>query len=118
MSDDNRSETQGRRREANLKEARSEKDDRRNTNRQRGWLRAMSMLGNAKSDCHRKTQQVEPDGPSGKFWDLTRGDLCGESCGEVSRGRSSEEATVMVVERRAEEPRHPPTPLARVRAAL
>lgn len=107
MSDDNRSETQGRSREANLKEARSEEDDRRNTNRQRGRVRATSMLGNAKSDSHRKTYQVEPDGPSRKFWHLTRGDLGGESCREVSRGHKSEEAAVMVVEQRAEGPKTP-----------
>jgi len=57
-------------------------------------MRAISMLGNAKSKRHRKTHQVEPDGtgPKKMFMHLTRGDLRGESGGEVSRGRSSEEA--------------------------
>jgi hypothetical protein len=52
-----------------------------------------------------KTHQVEPDGARGQILHLTWGDLLGESRGEVSRGRSSEEAAVMAVERRAEEPK-------------
>ena len=52
----------------------------------------MSMLGNAKSEYHRKTHQVEPDGTSRKFMHLTRGDLRFERVGEVSRGHSSEES--------------------------
>ena len=54
----------------------------------------MSMLENAKSNRHRKTHQVEPGGTGPKriFMHLTRGDLRRESGGEVSRGRSSEEA--------------------------
>ena len=54
---------------------------------------AMSVLGNAKSDRHRKTRQVEPGGTGlNGFMHLTRGGLPRESGGEVSRGRSSEEA--------------------------
>jgi hypothetical protein len=64
---------------------------RRNTNRQRGRVRAMSMLGNAKSKSHRKTHQVESDDTGRKFIHLTRGGLRRESAGGVSRGRSSEE---------------------------
>jgi hypothetical protein len=53
---------------------------------------AMSVLGNAKSDCHRKTHEVELDGTGQPYWHLTRGDLVHESEREVSRVRSSEEA--------------------------
>jgi hypothetical protein len=93
-SDSNRSESQGGfREELSTKEGRSKGNDRRNTNRQRGRMRAMSVLGNAKSDRHRKTHQVEPGGTGpNEFMHLTRGDLRCESGGEVSRGRSSEEA--------------------------
>jgi len=38
-----------------------------------------------------ETCQVEPGGALGKIQHLTRGDLHGENCGEVSRGHSSEE---------------------------
>lgn len=65
----------------------------------------MSVLGNAKSNRHRKTHQVEPGGTGGKFQRLTWGELRHESGGVVSRGRSSGEAPVMGVERRAEEPK-------------
>lgn len=94
-SDSNRSESQGGFREGlSTKEGRSKGNDRRNTNRQRGWMRAISVVGNAKSESHRKTHQVEPDGtgPKRMFTHLTRGDLRCESGGEVSRGRSSEES--------------------------
>ena len=92
-SDSNRSQKVRRRprgiaRERNLRQRR----DRRNTNRQRGRMRAMSVLEDAKSNRHRKTHQVEPDGTSRKFTHLTRGDLLRESVGEVSRGRSSKES--------------------------
>ena len=39
-----------------------------------------------------KTYRVEPGGTRGKISHLTWGDLSSESWGEVSRGRSSEEA--------------------------
>lgn len=55
-------------------------------------MRATSVRENAKSNRHRKTHRVEPDGPDRKFTHLTRGDLRRESAGGVSRGRSSEEA--------------------------
>ena len=86
-SDSNRSESQGGFREGlSTKEGRSKGNDRRNTNRQRGWMRAISVLGNAKSESHRKTHQVEPDGtgPKRMFTHLTRGDLRCENGGEVS----------------------------------
>lgn len=93
-SDSNRSEGQGGNREGlSTKEGRSQGNDRRNTNRQRGRMRAMSVRDNAKSNRHRKTHQVEPGGTIPKmFMHLTRGDLRCESGGEVSRGRSSEES--------------------------
>ena len=91
--DSNRRETQSGSREAQLAERSVEpKRGRRNTNRQRGRLRAMSVLGNAKSNRHRKTQTVESDDTSRKSLHLTRGDLPAERVGGVSRGRSSEEA--------------------------
>ena len=52
----------------------------------------MSVLGNAKSNRHRKTHQVKPDGAGREFTHLTRGGLPCESKAGVSRGRSSEEA--------------------------
>ena len=54
-------------------------------------MRAMSVRENAKSNGHRKTHLVEPDGAGREFMHLTRGDLPRESVGEVSRGRSSAE---------------------------
>jgi len=93
-SDSNRSESQGGfREELSTKEGCSKDNDRRNTNRQRGMMRTISVLGNAKSNRHRKTHQVEPDGTeSDMFMHLTRGDLRHESGGEVSRGRSSKDS--------------------------
>jgi hypothetical protein len=55
-------------------------------------MRAMSVRENAKSNRHRKTHRVEPDGAGRKFMHLTRGGLPRESAGEVSRGRSSADA--------------------------
>jgi hypothetical protein len=52
-------------------------------------MRAMSVRENAKSNRHRKTHLVEPDGTGREFMHLTRGDLPCESRGEVSRGHSS-----------------------------
>jgi len=92
-SDNNRSQRQGHHREVGgPKEVVQQRHGRRNTNRQRGRVRAMSVLGNAKSKCHRKTHQVEPDGAGRKFRHLTRGDLPCASKGEVSRDHSSAEA--------------------------
>ncbi len=93
-SDSNRSESQGGFREGlSAKEGRSKDHDRRNTNRQRGWVRAISVLGTAKSNRHRKTHSVEPGGTgSTVFMHLTRGGLRRESGGGVSRGHSSEDA--------------------------
>lgn len=54
-------------------------------------MRAMSVLESAKSNRHRKTHRVDPDGTGRKFMHLTRGGLLRESAGEVSRGHSSAE---------------------------
>lgn len=65
----------------------------------------MSVLGNAKSDSHRKTHTVEPDGTGRKYMFLL---------GEISRVRAGEKSAEAVVvlmpaerqaERRAEESR-------------
>ena len=91
-----------------------QRHDRRNTNRQRGWIRAMSVLGNAKSNRHRKTYLVEPGGTGREYMFLL---------GETWRVRASQESAEAVVvwtpgesrvERRAEESRedhslHPST---------
>ena len=69
-----------------------QRPDRRNTNRQRGSMRATSVLGNAKSERHRKTHGVEPGGAGRKFMHLTWGDPRPARDGEVSRGRSSVDA--------------------------
>jgi len=47
---------------------------------------------NSEAQRSPKTHQVEPDGAREEILHLTWGDLVGESRGEVSRGRSSEEA--------------------------
>lgn len=52
----------------------------------------MSVLGNTKSNRHRKAHQVEPYGTGRKFMYLTRGGLRIERFAGVSRGHSSEEA--------------------------
>lgn len=92
-SDSNRSEGQGGCREAlSAKEVCSKGTTVGTRTDREAEVRAMSVLGNAKSDSHRKTHQVESDGPGRKFMHLTRGDLRRESGGGVSRGHSSEEA--------------------------
>ena len=55
-------------------------------------MRAMSVRGNAKSNCHQKTHCVEPDGAGGKFMHLTWGDPSLETGWEVSRSHSSVDA--------------------------
>jgi hypothetical protein len=92
-SENNRSEGQGGfREELSTKEVCSKGTTVGKRTEQRGRARAMSVLGNAKSDQHRKTRTVEADGTGRKFMHLTRGDPRCESSAEVSRGRSSEEA--------------------------
>ena len=66
---------------------------------------AMSVLGNAKSNCHRKTQQVEPGGTDRMYMFLP-----GESL-SARTGEQSAEAVVALMsgerqtEQRAEESR-------------
>lgn len=92
-SDNNRSQDQGRRREArDLKEGGGKGTTVGRRTGSEAAMRAMSVLGNAKSNRHRKTHRVEPDGAGQKFMHLTRGGLRGESGAGVSRGRSSEDA--------------------------
>lgn len=69
----------------------NQRHDRTNRNSQRVRCWAISMLGNAKSNRHRKTTSVEAGGTGRPFMHLTRGDLRHESVAEVSRRRSSEE---------------------------
>jgi len=84
-------ERQGSDREVVAERSRRQNSDRRKTNWQRGQTWATSVLANAKSEpmedtfgrARRRGMKVEV---------LTRGDLLRESAGEVSRGRSSEEA--------------------------
>jgi RNA-directed DNA polymerase len=64
------------------------------------------LAGNSEAQRSYKTHQVEPGGTRGQSLYLTWGDLFDESRREVSRGRSSEEAAVTGVERRAEEPKN------------
>lgn len=82
-------ERQGSGREAVAERSRRQNPDQRNTNRQRGRVRATSVLENAKSK-----NQGDASGRAGwrgmKVNALTRGDLPPVG-GGVSRGRSSEE---------------------------
>ena len=50
------------------------------------------LASNSEAQKSSETRWVEPDGARGEILDLTWGDLLRESGGEVSRGRSSEEA--------------------------
>ena len=82
---------QGSGRETVAERSRRRTLDHRNTKRQRGRVRATSVLANAKSQDHQ-------DASSRAAWPewtahvLTRRGLCRESGAEVSRGRSSDEA--------------------------
>ena len=92
MSDDNRSEGQGGfRKELSRKKSVAKTRPQEHKRGREAALRAISVLGNAKSNGHRKTQRVEPGGAGRRFMELTRGDPRPEREGEVSRGRSSEE---------------------------
>lgn len=103
ISGNNRSEGQGGCREAlSTKEVCSKGTTVGTRTGSEAGMRAMSVLGNAKSNCHQKTHQVEPDGTGRKFMHLTRGELARESAGAVSRSRSSEEGRESRLERRAE----------------
>jgi len=84
-------ERQGSGRETVAERSRRRTLDHRNTKRQRGRMRATSVLANAKSEAHQ-------DASSRAAWHerkahvLTQGDLRCESAPGVSRGRSSKEA--------------------------
>ena len=65
--------------------------DHRNTKRQRGRMRATSVLANAKSKDHQDASS-RAAWPEGKAHVLTQGDLTRENVPGVSRGRSSEDA--------------------------
>jgi hypothetical protein len=83
-------ERQGSDREVVAERRRRQNSDRRKTNWQRGRAWATSVLATAKSEFHQDTSsRARRRGM--KVEDLTRGELCGESCGEVSRGHSSED---------------------------
>ena len=98
ISDNNRSQDQGGHREVlSTKEGGGKGTTVGKRTGEEAMMRAMSVLGNAKSNSHQKTHRVEPDGAGRKFMHLTRGDLWSESSGEVSRGRSSEDNRVTAV---------------------
>jgi hypothetical protein len=84
-------ERQGRNREAQAEGSRKQTGERRNTNGQRGRVRATSWLETTKSEHHQ-------DAPgrvrrhAGRFQVLTRGELPCESGAAVSKGHSSVEA--------------------------
>jgi hypothetical protein len=84
-------ERQGGDREVEAERSRRQNLDRRKTNWQRGRTWATSVLANAKSELHPDTSS-RARRREVRVESLTRGDLLGESAGEVSRGRSSEEA--------------------------
>ena len=82
---------QGSGREAVAERSWRQTPDCRNTNWQRGLAWATSVRADAKSKTHQDTQgRVRWHGRKVKA--LTRGDLRAERGGEVSRGRSSDEA--------------------------
>ena len=84
-------ELQGHSREARAERSRRQTCDRRNTNGQRGRVRATSWRATAKSKVDQGASgRVRRR--AGKVHVLTRGDLHWESGGEVSRDRSSDEA--------------------------
>ena len=83
-------ERQGRPREGVAERSREQRCKRRNTNGQRGRVRATSWRATAKSQGHQDAPgRVRRHAP--KVHDLTRGDLRRESAGEVSKDRSSVE---------------------------
>ena len=69
-----------------------QRHDRMNKNLLRGLTWAMSVLVNTKSNVTERHVWVESGGTGRKLSHLTRGDLACESRGEVSIGRSSEDA--------------------------
>lgn len=93
VRDNNRSEGQGGGREAlSAKEVRSKGTTVGTRTGSEAAMRAMSVREDAKSNRHRKTHRVEPDGTGRKSMHLTRGGLFLENGGGVSRGHSSGES--------------------------
>jgi len=82
---------QGSARESVAERSRRQNPDRRNTKRQRGRMRATSVLANAKSKTHQDASSRAAR-PGEKAHVLTQGDLLGESTTGVSRGHSSDDA--------------------------
>jgi hypothetical protein len=82
---------QGSGREAVAEGSRRQTPDHRNTKRQRGRMRATSVLVNAKSKAHQDASS-RAAWPEGKVHGLTQGDLFCESGTGVSRGHSSVDA--------------------------
>jgi len=92
LSDSNRSESQGGiRKDRQPKEGCSKGATVGTRTGREAAMRAMSVRENAKSNRHRKTHRVEPDGTSRKFMHPTQGGLARESERGVSRSHSSEE---------------------------
>lgn len=87
----NRSQRQGSGREAVAERSPRQSPDHRNTKRQRGRMRAASVLVTAKPQAHQGASG-RAAWPGMKVHVLTQGDLTRESGPGVSRGRSSEEA--------------------------
>jgi len=84
-------EPQVRGREAGDERSGRQTHDHRNTNRQRGRMRAASVLGNTKPRAHQDASG-RAGWRVGKVQVLTRGDLRALRRAEVSRGRSSQES--------------------------
>jgi len=82
---------QGSGRETVAERSRRQTLDHRNTKRQRGRMRATSVLANAKSKAHQDASS-RAAWHGGKAHVLTQGDLFCESRTGVSRGHSSDEA--------------------------
>lgn len=82
---------QGSGRETVAERSRRQTPDCRNTKRQRGRMRATSVLANAKSNDHQDASS-RAAWPGWKAHVLTQGDLFCESRRGVSRGHSSDEA--------------------------
>lgn len=87
----NRSRRQGSGREAVAERSLRQSPDHRNTKRQRGRVRAASVLVNAKPQAHQGASG-RAAWPGTRVHVLTQGDLTRESGPGVSRGRSSEDA--------------------------
>lgn len=92
-SDNNRSERQGGlRKETESKEVCSKGTTLGTRTGSEAAMRAISVRKNAKSNCHRKTHRVEPEGAGRMFMHLTRGGPWPERDTGVSRGHCSVES--------------------------